>query len=180
MTDSRSPILQGTLDLMVLKTLEQLGAQHGYGIARCIEQVGERGADSAGALAGDDRADPERRPKPANMEFDEELAAHLAMAEADKIRDGMSPAEAGREARGLPFVSASWLDLKVALRMLRKSWGLTLIAGLAMMVVIAFATVVFDVITMFGATDLPLDEGERVVVVQTWDADARARRALLH
>jgi transcriptional regulator len=37
----RSPILQGTLDLMVLQTLEQLGPLHGYGIARRIEQVGE-------------------------------------------------------------------------------------------------------------------------------------------
>ncbi len=42
MTETRSPILQGTLDLMVLKTLEQLGPLHGYGIARRIEQVGER------------------------------------------------------------------------------------------------------------------------------------------
>jgi transcriptional regulator len=41
MTDTRSPILQGTLDLMVLKTLDQLGPLHGYGIARRIEQVGE-------------------------------------------------------------------------------------------------------------------------------------------
>ena len=41
MTDSRSSILQGTLDLMVLKTLEQLGSLHGYGIARRIEQVGQ-------------------------------------------------------------------------------------------------------------------------------------------
>ena len=41
MTQSRSPILQGTLDLMVLKTLEQMGPLHGYGIARRIEQVGE-------------------------------------------------------------------------------------------------------------------------------------------
>ncbi|MEM1206409.1 MAG: PadR family transcriptional regulator [Acidobacteriota bacterium] len=40
MTDTKSPILQGTLDLMVLKTLEQLGPLHGYGIARRIEQVG--------------------------------------------------------------------------------------------------------------------------------------------
>jgi transcriptional regulator len=40
-TESKSSILQGTLDLMVLKTLEQLGPQHGYGIARRIEQVGE-------------------------------------------------------------------------------------------------------------------------------------------
>jgi PadR family transcriptional regulator, regulatory protein PadR len=42
MADSESSILQGTLDLMVLKTLEQLGPLHGYGIARRIEQVGER------------------------------------------------------------------------------------------------------------------------------------------
>ena len=40
MVESRSAILQGTLDLMVLKTLEQLGPLHGYGIARRIEQVG--------------------------------------------------------------------------------------------------------------------------------------------
>ena len=41
MADSESSILQGTLDLMVLKTLEHLGPLHGYGIARRIEQVGE-------------------------------------------------------------------------------------------------------------------------------------------
>lgn len=39
--ETRSPILQGTLDLMVLKTLEQLGPLHGYGIARRIEHVGQ-------------------------------------------------------------------------------------------------------------------------------------------
>lgn len=41
MTEKKSPILQGTLDLMVLKTLETLGPLHGYGIARRIEQVGQ-------------------------------------------------------------------------------------------------------------------------------------------
>lgn len=39
MADTRSDILQGTLDLMVLKALEQLGPQHGYGLALRIEQV---------------------------------------------------------------------------------------------------------------------------------------------
>ena len=38
---ARSTILQGTLDLMVLKTLEQMGPLHGYGIGRRIEQVGD-------------------------------------------------------------------------------------------------------------------------------------------
>lgn len=32
-------VQQGTLGLMVLKTLDVLGAQHGYGIARRIEQI---------------------------------------------------------------------------------------------------------------------------------------------
>jgi PadR family transcriptional regulator, regulatory protein PadR len=36
---SKSDVLQGTLDLMVLKTLEAMGPLHGYGIARRIEQV---------------------------------------------------------------------------------------------------------------------------------------------
>ena len=41
MPEARSDILQGTLDLMVLKTLDALGPLHGYGIARRIEQISE-------------------------------------------------------------------------------------------------------------------------------------------
>jgi transcriptional regulator len=37
----KTDVLQGTLDLMVLKTLESMGPMHGYGIARRIEQIGE-------------------------------------------------------------------------------------------------------------------------------------------
>jgi hypothetical protein len=35
----KSDVLQGTLALMVLKTLDLFGPQHGYGIARRIEQI---------------------------------------------------------------------------------------------------------------------------------------------
>ena len=35
----QSDVWQGTLALMILKTLESMGAQHGYGIARRIEQT---------------------------------------------------------------------------------------------------------------------------------------------
>ncbi|HEX8559866.1 MAG TPA: PadR family transcriptional regulator [Pyrinomonadaceae bacterium] len=35
----KTDIWQGTLALMVLKTLEAMGPQHGYGIARRIEQI---------------------------------------------------------------------------------------------------------------------------------------------
>lgn len=41
MDTPKSEVLQGTLDLMVLKTLDTLGAMHGYGIAQRIRQVSE-------------------------------------------------------------------------------------------------------------------------------------------
>src|SRR4051812_4342483 len=37
----KTDVLQGTLDLMVLKTLDTLGALHGYGIAQRLQQVSE-------------------------------------------------------------------------------------------------------------------------------------------
>ena len=41
MADRKTEVLKGTLDLMVLKTLEAMGPMHGYGIARRLEQVSE-------------------------------------------------------------------------------------------------------------------------------------------
>ena len=42
--ESKSDILQGTLDLMVLRTLQTMGPQHGFGLAKRIQQI------SGGAL----------------------------------------------------------------------------------------------------------------------------------
>jgi PadR family transcriptional regulator, regulatory protein PadR len=39
LSDGKSDVLQGTLDLIVLKTLDTLGATHGYGIAVRVQQV---------------------------------------------------------------------------------------------------------------------------------------------
>ena len=41
MNDSKADVWQGTLALMVLKTLDTLGPLHGYGIARRIEQTSD-------------------------------------------------------------------------------------------------------------------------------------------
>ena len=41
MAATRAEVLQGTLDLIVLKTLDTLGPLHGYGIAQRIQQVSE-------------------------------------------------------------------------------------------------------------------------------------------
>ena len=51
MTDSKSDVWQGTLALMILKTLETMGPLHGYGIARRIEQTsGDRLAVNYGTI----------------------------------------------------------------------------------------------------------------------------------
>ena len=41
MAGDKSEIIRGTLDLMVLQSLETMGTLHGYGIARRIEQISE-------------------------------------------------------------------------------------------------------------------------------------------
>ena len=41
MASAKSEVLQGTLDLLVLKTLESMGSMHGFGIAIRIQQVSE-------------------------------------------------------------------------------------------------------------------------------------------
>jgi PadR family transcriptional regulator PadR len=38
---AKTDVLQGTLDLMILQTLDAMGPQHGYGIARRLEQVSD-------------------------------------------------------------------------------------------------------------------------------------------
>jgi DNA-binding PadR family transcriptional regulator len=40
-SNNKSEVLQGTLDLMILKALKALGPLHGFGVARRIEQLSE-------------------------------------------------------------------------------------------------------------------------------------------
>ncbi len=122
-----------------------------------------------------------------------ELDEHLAFAEDELRRKGHTPGEAARRARaaaggrtqalealrdqrGLPWISSSWLDLKLGLRLLGRNWGLTLVGGLAMSVAMGIAAVVFAAFDMVVWTPLPLDEGDRVVEIQVWDREAGRRR----
>ncbi len=136
------------------------------------------------------------RPGGAESDFDQEIAAHLEMAEEDGRRRGLTPEQARRAARvqlgGTAQLKESWretsglvwldgfaLDAKLGLRMLRRSWGLTLAGGLAMTVVITIAAVVFVFLDEFmGRTAPPLDEGDRIVALQNWDTAAHRRLAL--
>jgi hypothetical protein len=102
------------------------------------------------------------RPADVDAEMEQELAANLAIAEDDKVRSGMTRAEArrvarmelggvaqlreaGRAARGLPRLDTFWLDVKLGGRMLRKTWGLTLIGGLALTTAISIAVGLFNI-----------------------------------
>jgi len=134
------------------------------------------------------------RPGDLESDFDQEMAAHLQMAEEDGVRRGLTVDEARRAARvelggitplreswraawGLPWLDGFALDAKLGLRMLRRSWGLTLAGGLAMTIVITIAAVGFVFLDEFmGRTAPPLDEGERVVALQSWDVEAHRRR----
>jgi predicted permease len=136
------------------------------------------------------------RPGDIESDFDQEMAVHLEMAEEDGLRRGLRSEEARRAARvqlggvtqlreswraawGLPWLGGVALDAKLGLRMLRRSWGLTLAGGLAMTIVITIAAVVFVFLDQFmGRTAPPLDQGERVVALQSWDAEAHRRRAV--
>ena len=134
------------------------------------------------------------RPGDIESDFDQEMAVHLEMAEEDGLRRGLTVEEARRAARvqlggvtqlreswraawGLPWLDGFVLDARLGVRMLRRSWGLTLAGGLAMTIVITIAAVVFVFLDQFmGRTVPPLDQGERVVAVQSWDAEAHRRR----
>ena len=126
------------------------------------------------------------RPTAGDVDFEQELETHLSLAEADKVRRGISPDEARREARvelggvtqlreaaraarGLPGLDTVWLDGKLGVRMLRKSWGLTLVGGLAMALTIGLGASIFNIWDTFAGTRLPLDEGDRVVAIQPFD-----------
>ena len=122
-----------------------------------------------------------------------ELAAHLALAEDELRAQGHAPGDAARlaraaaggrvqalealrEQRGLPWLGSSWLDVRLGIRLLVRSWGLTLVGGLATTVAIVIAAGVFAAFDAVMWSPLPLDEGDRVVAIQVWDREAGRRR----
>lgn len=124
-----------------------------------------------------------------DLDIERELAGHIAFAEDELRRRGHAPEEAARLARansggfaqakealrdqrGLPWLTASWFDVRLGVRLLVRNWGLTLVGGLAMTVAIAIAAIVFTAFDVVLWSPLPLDEGDRVVAIQMWDKKA--------
>jgi putative ABC transport system permease protein len=73
-------------------------------------------------------------------------------------------------ARLYPIIDVAVLDLKLGLRLMRKSWGLTLVGGLAMALTIGLGTAIFTLWDTATRTTLPLPEGDRIVAIQSLDA----------
>jgi predicted permease len=116
--------------------------------------------------------------------MDEEMRFHIEMEAERLMRErGMERGEArrqaaiafggiekrkeeGREARGLAWVSGLSLDVRLAWRMLGKSWGLAIVSVLGIGLGVAVGVGAFIVLSGWFYPDLPLDEGERIVAIQ--------------
>jgi predicted permease len=132
------------------------------------------------------------RPGALDTDFDEEMAAHLAIAEEDLVHRGLTGDEARRMARvelgglaqlreasraahGLPWVSACALDFKLGVRLLVKYPGLTLVSTLALAVGIAIVAGFHAGTEFMVRPQLPDAPDDRIVAL--WNHDvARSDR----
>ena len=73
-------------------------------------------------------------------------------------------------ARFYAIMDAGGLDVKLGLRLMRKSWGLTLVGGVAMALTIGLGTAIFTLWNTATTTILPLPDGDRIVAIQSSDA----------
>jgi putative ABC transport system permease protein len=127
-----------------------------------------------------------------NDDLNEEFRLHIDLRADDLTRQGMTPADALRQARaefgptdyqrekariarGLEWfdeMKFSWLDLKLGTRMMTKYPGLTLVAGVSMAFAIWIGAGTFEAIRQLVFPVIPLPASDQIVVLHNWDAAA--------
>jgi predicted permease len=127
--------------------------------------------------------------------MDEEMRFHVEM-EADRLvrEQGLSADEAWRRAqitfggtekykeqmrdgRGFAWLSSLSLDMKLGVRMLIKYPGLTLAGVLSIAVAVALAVSWFEFSSDIFRPKLPLEDGDRLVILTNWDVEAGAQES---
>lgn len=126
-----------------------------------------------------------------DRDFDEELASHIELAIEENLRRGMGPAEARRQARiqlggieqskeahretrGLPWLEAAALDLRYAMRSMRRTPGLTLAIIAVLSIGVGANTAVFTLLNTLMLRSLPVREpGQLVEFLNAYPGDPR-------
>ncbi len=120
----------------------------------------------------------------------EEIQAHLDILSADYVARGMTPAQSRdaarrafggvdqvkavyRDQRGLPFVDSLVPDARFAIRLLVKDRWFTAAAVVALALGIGATTTVFTIVNGMNLSALPVDEPDRIMYLQTQDAQGR-------
>lgn len=80
--------------------------------------------------------------------------------------------------RGAEWLSGLGLDFTLGLRMLAKSPGLTLVGVVGISVAVTIGAFAFTAVSVVTGSSLPLDEGDRVIAIQSLDTRNNTRRRL--
>lgn len=131
----------------------------------------------------------------ADCDFDEELESHVEMLAADKIRAGLDTREAYRQARlemggiselrdahrevrGLPFVETLILDLRFALRTMRREAAVTAFAILIIGLGVGASTTIFSVVSTLWLKPLPFPDADRLVWISNGPAENLSKQSV--
>jgi predicted permease len=122
-------------------------------------------------------------------ELSDEIQLHLDMETEELVRQGRTRDQARRDARillggveqtkqavrdtrPLHWLDGIALDVKLGLRMLRKSWGLTLVGGIAITIATAIGVGGSEFVRDLIAPSLPLEDGDRIVRLNHIDTES--------